>query len=577
MRTVRRLLSPRRRDERGAVFAIVAVSVTVLLLAAALAVDLGKQRVTRSDVQAAADVVSLDLARNIGNSAGESTKSATLQTIWFGGNPSPIKASADRNDTGVGNAPTEPAGWFCTSHVCLKPDAGTLDLTSGAFTALSPTDVTTTANAVRVTATAYVDFDFTAGSPRSGAAVRTAVARAPSLPKPPACVGSGCPTGTPTLSPSPSPTGPLPAADRNECYKVGSFALGVDTSNSILGPLLGINTVSAQVLSSSGIATAQVSLAGLATKLGAGTPDQLARIPGLTIGQFLLASADVLDSTGDTAHATLLRTLNTDLGAVASDPMSIAQILSIGQSQDNSALDADVGVADLVTGALLVADGGHAISVPGLGVSVPGVGNLAAKATVVQPPVIGCNGGTAKAAQVTVSLTGGTGSLVSGLVSVDNIGITLTLANAWAVDDRSGACNPASMVLDVSNQTLANIRLTASVHALSVLGISLSVASLDTGAPKTIDNGAVTLQVPDTYTTPVVTDSGQLGIDLSNTSASVLGIINLNGLGALLQPVVNAVSGLVTTLGSALGITVAGADLWAISPTPECAVPRLGG
>ena len=55
-----------RADERGAVAIVVAVLMSaVLVTVAAYAVDLGLQRVARTDMQSLADVVSLDLAREL--------------------------------------------------------------------------------------------------------------------------------------------------------------------------------------------------------------------------------------------------------------------------------------------------------------------------------------------------------------------------------------------------------------------------------------------------------------------------------------------------------------------------------
>lgn len=533
----------RRWRERGAAALVLAVvTAGVIVPLGAFAVDIGMQRVARRDAQAVADTSALDAGRALAGCtrAGGTPTQAQVDACVL--STASASAALERGDVGTGKSVSARAGYIApgtawTSNLGLGCGSAT---SNGYFTYPVPSGKT--ANAVLVVVRNSVSFG---------------LARAMGADK-----GGVCRSSISTMAPD------------NTCYKVGSFALGLDTGNSILGPLLGVNNVSAQVLSSAGVAAAQVSLLGLATQLGASTTDKLLTIPGLTIGQFLLASIEVLNKTGDTAHAALLQTLYADLGAVVSKPMNLAGLLDLGQG-DASALDANVRVADLLTGALLVANGTNAVSVPGLNLAVPGVGTLTAKATIVQPPVIGCNGGVAKAAQVTIDLTGGTGSLVNLVASVSNLSLRITLANAWAQTDPTVTCTSGSMALKVSNQTLANIRLTANVTAL--LGL-IPVATLDTGAPPTKPSGTFTLTVPGAYTTPVVTNSGSLGLDLTNVSATVLGIISLDPLIALLAPLLNAVTGLVTgTILPVLGISVAGANLWAVPPTPTCGGPKLVG
>ncbi|NHA01875.1 hypothetical protein G5V59_25590 [Nocardioides sp. W3-2-3] len=54
-----------RQDERGAVTLVMVFVLVVMLLGSAFVVDLGVQRVARSDMQAIADLVALDLAREL--------------------------------------------------------------------------------------------------------------------------------------------------------------------------------------------------------------------------------------------------------------------------------------------------------------------------------------------------------------------------------------------------------------------------------------------------------------------------------------------------------------------------------
>ncbi|GAB2450113.1 hypothetical protein GCM10027062_34160 [Nocardioides hungaricus] len=149
-----------RRDERGAVAVFVAALMVVLLGAAALVVDLGSQRVARADMQALADVVALDLARELdGRTVAEI---GSLQAL--------ADQSRDRNGSTIGE----------TSSV--TPTLWVVDPTTGGSTAARDGDVP---NAVRVEARTSVDFAF--GLAASGSATRDATAFA----SPNACLKLG--------------------------------------------------------------------------------------------------------------------------------------------------------------------------------------------------------------------------------------------------------------------------------------------------------------------------------------------------------------------------------------------------
>ena len=116
-------------------------------------------------------------------------------------------------------------------------------------------------NAVEITAAGSVNFAFV---PTSGSALRTAVAV------------------------------PAPSA----CFRLGSFAVGVDTAqanllNQLLPGLLNISSVSGTLVGYQGLAAANVSLLDLVgvSGLGVGTPDELLKLDGLTLGQFYAAMA----------------------------------------------------------------------------------------------------------------------------------------------------------------------------------------------------------------------------------------------------------------------------------------------
>src|SRR4051794_22768234 len=89
----------RRRGDRGAVTLFVVILVPVLITASAIVIDIGMQRVTRRDLQALADVVALDLAREI---TGGRTQAALAPAGDFSNPTSAVSRSVARNDDVLG-------------------------------------------------------------------------------------------------------------------------------------------------------------------------------------------------------------------------------------------------------------------------------------------------------------------------------------------------------------------------------------------------------------------------------------------------------------------------------------------
>lgn len=150
----------RRRDEHGAAAVFVGMIMVLLVGTAALVVDLGTQRVARADMQSLADVVALDLARELdGRTAGEI---GSLQAL--------AEESLGRNSSTLGDA------------VLGAPELLVVDPATGGATVAGPDDVP---NAVRVRASTSVGFAF--GLAESGSATRSATAFA----SPHACLKLG--------------------------------------------------------------------------------------------------------------------------------------------------------------------------------------------------------------------------------------------------------------------------------------------------------------------------------------------------------------------------------------------------
>ena len=520
----------RRRDERGSFLPMVALLVTVIMGFSSFAVDLGLHRVARRDMQSLSDVVAMDLARRI---KGRSVATIQADPAWLAA----TNASVARNKT-FGGTPS------------VTPVLGSLNSTTGDFTPLTGAAIP---NAVKVTASTTVGYMFKKG--QNGVTSRYSIA---------------------TVEPA-------------TCFSVGSYALSLNTDesvlNAILGGIVGVNSLT--VLGSGGIATLKsvtIPLAGLATQLGVATPDALATA-NVKMSTLLVAAATVLDNQGNTVQASLLNAISAKLSLLQKDQTySLGKLLTFGTSSA-AALNANINLLDLVTGALYLANGTNSVSIPNLNITLPGIGtNIAVKATVVSPPQIACGGvgSTAKSAQVQLSITG---PLTSGLLSIlasGNINVAVTAAAATGTLTSMTCANGAGSDAAVIQAQSALVKdLTVAVQQISLLNllgipllpigtIGLSAASLGSSGTQNL-----TFAYPSSGLPPAQSISA-IGLNLRNLSLQV-GSLSLtdatNIVGALDTSIL---SPLLTRVFKLLGVSLGGADVEMLSRV-DCGSPRLSG
>lgn len=579
----------RRGDERGAAAVIMAVGLTVvLLIVAAFAVDLGMQRTARRDMQALADVVALDLARNLDGRTADQL-ATTMNTE--------MAKSLARNGDTVGSPPD------------LRWELG--ELRSGSFVRVGSGDVPT---AVRVRADTDVDFAFhDLTGVATGGAARSAVAE----------------------------------SEETACFRIGSFIASLDSSqgtllnpllNALLGSSLNLNLVGYQ-----GLATSNISLLSLVQVggLGVGTVDELLALDNVSVAKLFVAAAKVLDSQGKLAQASVLRAINI---AASTPTIAIGSLINASPT-GSSALDTQINVLDLITGAALVANEGHAVNVPSLGISLPGVVSTTTSLTVIEAPRQGCKRKPAETAQVRLRVTATIPArsinvpilgLANVAVGLDETKVTLDLdvgrAIASLVSVHCSSTGPDFVKVALSSSVVGNINVNASLGAhvkvtvpllgsggllgqiLSVLGLGSLLnppeVQLDTGlavnvnAPPTGSySKEVTLPIPGAYTIPAGSGSGViLGPATAQTTGTTKMSINygllgnqtklvlnadplystvlnpvLSGVAASLNPLLTSLqSAIITPLSKMLGLQVGGADVFAV-PTPTCQGVRLVG
>lgn len=529
-----------RRDERGAVAIVVAlVTCFVLIPIAAFAVDIGVQRVARRDMQSVADVVALDLARQ-------------LDGRTYGDLKGSVQTMADKS---LARNPSVPPGTEVGAVL------GTLD--EAAFDPADPTayftPVTLDAEvptAVMVTARSAVRFSINAGT---GGAVRTSIARS------------------------------VPSA----CFKLGSFALALDSGNSaLLNSLIG-HALNVGILSYNGLATANVSMFGLATQLGAGTPQQLADTT-VSLNDLYLAGATVLDNEGgDVAAVSLMNQLATaDFGPLP--PIRLGDLFAL-DSGDTAALGTSVNLLDLVAGSAFIANGSNALAIPNVTAGIPGIASVSSSLTLIQAPERGCGRpgvASVSTSQVDLALAVTLSDVnILGLAASSKVVMHLELAPADGLLTGVTCGSPEGIDVDVSS-ALTRVSLTLPID-LKLLGLTL--VHVDGGVSTSDPGTTASVQIripPDSYDTPVRTGSGTVlpQLQLSDLSATVLGVLPLGltvssilsaVISDIVTPIVNPLIANINTqligpLSDLLGITIGGADVFAV-PSPVCDAVALAG
>ncbi|MEV7428660.1 pilus assembly protein TadG-related protein [Nocardioides sp. NPDC092400] len=435
----------RRRSDEGGVTVLVAVSMTVLLLVAAFAVDLGMQRVARRDMQALSDIVALDLSREM---TGHDAATVLASTAFRAA----VKDAVARNDDKVlGSAPDVRVevgrvvdGTFTA--------AGAVSYATSSATVSSPsvTAGSMVPNAVRVTASNGVDFAFATGR---GEVSRAATASLSSF----------------------------------ACYKLGSWATKVDTGDSaLLDPVLRkiaeqsgafSNGAAVAALSYTGLATAAVDLTQLAVRLGVGSVDQLATTT-VTMKQLLVA-VRALAQPASTAVVNVLDVLVANASSTVS--VQLGKLVGVSSGAGSMA-GATANLLDLVGGAVSAVNGTNLANVH-LGAGIPGLANVNLRAKLVQGPRQYCG-------------APGDGTTIGVASDTEQLGVHV---------DGTLAPTTTSFVPPVIEGLLENVvsaQITAENHVaidLSVAGTSSRLKAVTCGQPDGIvvdvENGVATLSV----------------------------------------------------------------------------------
>lgn len=581
----------RRADERGAVMLLTTLLMSVLLVSSAFAVDLGLQRVARSDVQALADVVALDLARNIDGRTVEQLRPVL---------DAQLPLSRQRNQGVFGSDVPQ-----LSYRLGVNGTGGFEERTTGV------------PDAVQVTARTDVDFAFAAvlGTDR-GTARRKAVA----------------------------------ASSSTACFRLGTFVAAIRSGDgTVLAPLNDLLGVNLDLVSYRALADADVRLSQLTAVSSIGSPEHLLT-GNIAYADLLRAMAEALTREGGGTNLVAVQALDklaSSTTAVTVGMINLANVLHVAPT-DRAALEVALSVLDIV-GSARLSNGKYFLGVPNIQAQVPGVGfQFSGGISLVSAAELACGvPNTTQATARTAQLDGAVDIAFTNLPSLNLAGIgTLQTAKgtgsiAVVAGDGTGAlvappsircgtgtvADPSTFGVDVSTG-LASYTMTVDLTAggdvklTDLLGLNLTSVLVDLlgniltlgskisvevgvkltiGTSRTPSNDTVTVAIPPNDKTPVST-GGSVFLDVAAVVPTVTGV-KLNGkvvpvlsqVTALTNPILNelvvATGGFVKKsltplvdnvnekfigpVARMVGLRLAGADVYGVGVT--CGMPRLVG
>lgn len=584
-------------DDRGAVLPIVALSLAFLITSVAFGVDHGRVTSTRRDLQKVADLAALDTARVID---GRST--AELQP----------DADAAALESAVRNKFLPPSATSLTfGDQSLTVVLGNWNTATRTFT---PTTGDEVPNAVRIVASDVIHYFFHPGdNPTDRNA--TAMEVVPS-----SCVGDGC-------------AGPATGTGTVSTFSLGSFLFSMDANapsdptltafaslktqylDATLGMFLTANTpdghLGLDLLGYRGLGAADITLDDLTAALGLGSVHELLTT-SVKVTDLLNAAASVLDQQGAssaTAKAAMVTVAN-QTGTTAS--VILGNLLDVAVGTEGSAGRASLNALDFVAGVSMITGKNFATTAVQLPITNPLTGtpylDATLKSALIQPPVFviskppGFDPGTnqyfgyAHTGQLNTELDISVpGVVLSGVAVTVNLPIYTTGAAADAGLARTECAVPLEDTIDTFDTATYGVTtrvgqtsdLTADPPVLSPADLFSAdiplVGHVNAAATSNADVAGASdpafavqgpYQDPNIYRLPGGTATDVGSTLFGNLAVTGLGSTLTTSLKSQLQFVFNDLDGqVIRPLTSALGVSIAGADLNAIGV--DCGVPIL--
>ena len=613
------------RTERGQALPLVALCIVTLMVAAALAVDLGSLAATNRRLQAVADLAALDASRELtGGSCNQLVSLLPGALAQKDHVTAAAVASAGRN----GFVPGGDRSIVVDLGLLSRTDPTGVPYPDGrpVFDDRCLLDPLTVPNAVRVRVLDRTAFAFGSVIGQSGRITqREAIAGS----------ANRCQLPQICIVPDGSSLGTV---------RVGSRLASVNTAenrilNRLMGPLVG-GTVNLDAVGWKGLADGNVTFSRLRTALGltAGSTDQ-ALDTTITYRQLLDASIAALNADGSPsalAARTPLAAIAAQATAAAGMQLKLRDLFDVtgATGSGTDVANATVNVLDIVRGGAIVADGNHFTSlnlaaadlaaIPGFNSATVKLGLIEGPQTKVGAPrdATGHYYTVAETSQVrvlvevdlTLPLTGlglvavkvpyylNAGNAKAYLESMQCSGSSLVPDNVKILGVTDAATTQLGAVADANLASVTSVPVPGTARLVSVAGlVTIDTSSVVTtsipGNPglirtftpsytesspsQSVNATAVTLPTLATGNLTVTT----LGLSLLNTSAIKLDLAN--GVNAALP---GLQSNLLNPLYRSLGLSYGGADLWApteqnCSPTsfsvdpaaPAQTYPVLGG
>ncbi|HEU5085064.1 MAG TPA: pilus assembly protein TadG-related protein [Acidimicrobiales bacterium] len=381
----------RQTRDRGAIVPIVALLLPVLLVMTAFAVDLGRQRSSRRDMQAAADVISLDMSR-LAN--GRTLDEITAGDSLFPPAETALTESATRNGVERSQLTLIWGIWDETTRVFQPVALGT-----------------EIPDAAKIVATETTDYYF---QPGEGSVTREAISE----------YGS----------------------DAHAGFSVGSFAASMSNEDAVLldemlspyidddNPVVIDAPVELDAAHYQGLALADVRLEDLAVELGALTPGELLDTT-ITLEDLMIATAAVLQREGKVAEAQLVN----DSITATMDTLTvrIGDYVNVEPGAEGSAMAATIDLPTVIAGSVYQARCGTdplgfpdctALTIPGLTTTLP-LTSSSASVKIIESPryhfgPVGTGTETSQL-QLTLNAVAGSQHVGNCVPSVANLACTL--------------------------------------------------------------------------------------------------------------------------------------------------------
>ena len=591
----------RRRTEHGQTLPLVSLCMVTLLVAAALGVDLGSLAATNRRLQSVADLAAIDGARALNGTTCADvyllpTDLPAVPSTQYDHVVKAVTESAKRNGFEPGGTKT-----LSVELGFMTPQA---DGTS-TFTPL-PNLCTLVPGAVRVRAGDKTRFSFGTVIGQDGRTTQrggVAASNSALCPPPEICIESdGSTLGTvrigSTLASTSASVGPTE----------------VRILNRLLSPLIG-GTVSLDAGGWKGLADANVSFARLRAALGltAGSTDQVLDTT-VTYRQLLNATASALNADGSPSSveaATRVATVASQVSSSLGLDVTLRDVLQVSGATGSGTDVADVAlnVLDIVRGGAFVADTNNftSFSLSASDVSaIPGFNGATVKVGLIEGPQTALGAPRDASGYHTVAQTSQLRAQldVDLLIPLTGLGLTavkvpyhLDIGTGRAFLESLTCSGSASLPSSVRIKavtdagsfrlgTVSDTSLAAPANPVPVTARIVNVAGLVTVDTKTVvtatipgNPGTMLTFTPD-YATAPSQRVGATSVALPTVAASNLAVttllltLNAGTIASELSSGINAAlpdvqSKIVDQLYRSLGVSYAGADVWA-PPEQTC-------